>query len=115
MTEGERKALNDAYELGTIDKSQSHDLAGVGETGVEYSPIRTLNFEPEPLNFSVYPNPVNNDRLFVSTIGNYQLFNARGVLLQSYASTSTLAIGALTKGSYYIRNEAGLVVPFIVN
>jgi len=81
----------------------------------EYSPIRTLNFEPEPLNFSVYPNPVNNDRLFVSTIGNYQLFNARGVLLQSYASTSTLAIGALTKGSYYIRNEAGLVVPFIVN
>lgn len=41
LTEGERKALNDAYELGTIDKSQSHDLAGVGETGVEYSPIRT--------------------------------------------------------------------------
>lgn len=37
----ERKAIQAAYEMGTIDKSQSHDLAGVGETGVEYSALRT--------------------------------------------------------------------------
>lgn len=36
----ERKALEAFYETGLIDRTQSHDLAGVGETGVEYSPLR---------------------------------------------------------------------------
>lgn len=38
LTADERKAMSDAYDMGTIDKSESHDLAGIGETGVEYSP-----------------------------------------------------------------------------
>ncbi|WP_163000210.1 PLxRFG domain-containing protein [Sphingobium yanoikuyae] len=37
----ERDAMEQAYETGLIERTQSHDLAGVGETGVEYSPIRT--------------------------------------------------------------------------
>lgn len=41
LTKDERAAMKEAYERGTIDKSQSHDLAGVGETGVEYSATRT--------------------------------------------------------------------------
>lgn len=36
----ERRALDAFYESGLIDRTQSHDLAGVGETGVEYSPVR---------------------------------------------------------------------------
>lgn len=35
LTEDERAALAEAYRRGTIDKSQAHDLAGVGETGIE--------------------------------------------------------------------------------
>lgn len=41
LTPDEKRAMQDAYDRGTVDKSQSHDLAGVGETGVEYSPVRT--------------------------------------------------------------------------
>ncbi|WP_343546776.1 PLxRFG domain-containing protein [Sphingobium yanoikuyae] len=41
LNEQERDAMLQAYETGLIERTQSHDLAGVGETGVEYSPIRT--------------------------------------------------------------------------
>jgi hypothetical protein len=41
LTEDERKAMVEAYDTGIIDRTQSHDLAGIGETGVEYSPART--------------------------------------------------------------------------
>lgn len=40
LTADEKKAMEAFYESGLIDRSQAHDLAGVGETGVEYSPIR---------------------------------------------------------------------------
>lgn len=40
LTEDERRALEHFYESGLIDRTQSHDIAGVGETGVEYSPVR---------------------------------------------------------------------------
>lgn len=40
LTADEQSALNDFYESGLIDRTQSHDLAGVGDTGVNYSPWR---------------------------------------------------------------------------
>ena len=40
LSADERKALEAFYDSGLIDRTQSHDLAGVGETGVEYSPLR---------------------------------------------------------------------------
>ncbi|MFC3074929.1 PLxRFG domain-containing protein [Shinella pollutisoli] len=40
LTADERKAMEAFYESGLIDRTQSHDLAGVGETGVEYTPLR---------------------------------------------------------------------------
>ena len=40
LTADERAAMQEAYRRGTIDKSQAHDLAGVGETGIEYSARR---------------------------------------------------------------------------
>ncbi|MCV9910180.1 PLxRFG domain-containing protein [Brucella sp. HL-2] len=39
LNESERNALAAFYDSGLIDRTQSHDLAGVGETGVEYSPV----------------------------------------------------------------------------
>lgn len=40
VTSDEKQALNYAYDLGVADKSQAHDLAGVGENGAAYSPLR---------------------------------------------------------------------------
>lgn len=36
----EKRAMAAFFESGLIDRSQAHDLAGVGEVGVEYSPVR---------------------------------------------------------------------------
>ena len=40
LSPDEVKAMDAAYETGLIERTQSHDLAGVGETGVRYSPAR---------------------------------------------------------------------------
>lgn len=40
LTDDENKAMRQAYESGLIESTQSHNLAGVGETGVEYSAVR---------------------------------------------------------------------------
>lgn len=40
LSTDEQAAMEEAYRRGTVDKSQAHDLAGVGETGVEYSATR---------------------------------------------------------------------------
>lgn len=41
LTADEKQAMKAFYDSGLIDRTQSHDLAGVGETGVEYSPLRS--------------------------------------------------------------------------
>lgn len=46
LTEDERAAIHEAYQRGIIDKSQSHDLAGMAEAGVEYSDIRQRVMAP---------------------------------------------------------------------
>lgn len=40
LSADERAAMDAFHESGLIDKTQSHDLAGVGETGIDYSPLR---------------------------------------------------------------------------
>jgi hypothetical protein len=37
LSEDERAAMNEAYKRGVIDRTQSHDLAQVAESGVEYN------------------------------------------------------------------------------
>lgn len=40
LSADDRKAFQSFMDSGLIDKTQAHDLAGVGETGVEYSAVR---------------------------------------------------------------------------
>lgn len=40
LTHDEHRAMKTFFDSGLIDKTQSHDLAGVGETGAEYSAMR---------------------------------------------------------------------------
>jgi N12 class adenine-specific DNA methylase len=46
LTAEERAAMEEAYRRGTIDKSEAHDLAGVAESGVEYSSVRMRVMKP---------------------------------------------------------------------
>lgn len=41
LTREEAAAVDAFYRSGMIDRTQSHDLAGVGDTGVKYSPLRS--------------------------------------------------------------------------
>jgi len=40
LTDDEARAMAIFYRSGLVDRTQSHDLAGVGDTGVRYSPVR---------------------------------------------------------------------------
>lgn len=40
LTQDERKAMEAGYDLGVIDKTQSHDLASVADSGIEYNATR---------------------------------------------------------------------------
>lgn len=40
LSADEKAAIEAFYDTGLIDRTQSHDLAGVGETGVDYSPLK---------------------------------------------------------------------------
>lgn len=49
LTANERKAMEEGYQRGIIDKTQAHDLASVADSGVEYNPhrekvMRTIGF-----------------------------------------------------------------------
>lgn len=46
LSADEKSAMAEAYRRGTIDKSRSHDLAGIAESGVEYSDIRARIMKP---------------------------------------------------------------------
>jgi hypothetical protein len=46
LSEDERKALESAYRSGALDKSQAHDIAAIGESGAEYSPVREKVMRP---------------------------------------------------------------------
>lgn len=41
LTSDEKKAIQEAYDIGIIDRTQAHDLASIGETGIDYSPLKT--------------------------------------------------------------------------
>jgi hypothetical protein len=40
LSQEEAAAVDAFYRTGLVDRTQSHDLAGVGDTGVKYSPLR---------------------------------------------------------------------------
>lgn len=46
LSADEKAAMEEAYRRGTIDKSEAHDLAGVAESGVEYSNRRMQVMKP---------------------------------------------------------------------
>lgn len=46
LTADERTALEAAYNSGALDKSQAHDIAAIGDSGVEYSAVREKAMRP---------------------------------------------------------------------
>ncbi|MDA4845960.1 PLxRFG domain-containing protein [Hoeflea poritis] len=74
LTNDERDALARFYDSGLIDRTQSHDLAGVGDTGVEYRPLRAKVMEV--ISFMFHKAEVWNRE--VTSIAAYRLARKAG-------------------------------------
>lgn len=75
LTDDEKRAMQEAYRLGTIDKTQAHDLASVADSGVEYSPARQAVMEKIGWMFH-HTERLNRE---VTFLANYRLARAEGM------------------------------------
>jgi hypothetical protein len=73
------------------------------------SPVRRVNFDNTGDDFTIYPNPVQGGKLFISSTGNVSsaiLFDAAGRLVKLFAlkgRSNTLDVGGLAKGTYQLK------------
>ena len=74
LTADERRALEEGYRRGTIDKTQAHDLAAVAESGVEYRPGREKAMRVIGWLFH-HTERLNRE---VTFLANYRLLRADG-------------------------------------
>lgn len=75
LTAEEREAMGAAYDRGIVDKSQAHDLAGVAESGVEYSDIRHRIMTPISFFFH-HAERLNREITFLAA---YRMARADGI------------------------------------
>jgi Subtilase family/Secretion system C-terminal sorting domain len=73
------------------------------------SPVRKVNFDNTSDDFSIYPNPVIADKLFVSSTGKITsavLYDAVGRMVKLFTINSrsnTLDVGGIAKGTYQLK------------
>jgi hypothetical protein len=73
------------------------------------SPVRKINFNKTSDDFSIYPNPVTADKLYVSSTGKITsalLYDAAGRVVKLYTLSSrsnTLDVGGIAKGTYQLK------------
>ena len=73
------------------------------------SPVRKINFDNAADDFTVYPNPVSGDKIFISSTGNVTsaaLYDAAGRLVKLFTlkgRTNTLDVAGIAKGTYQLR------------
>lgn len=74
----------------------------------DYSETRTLGAAHETLHaFTLWPNPNSGSELYLSAIGNYQIFNTQGVMLEQHLHVQKIDITNLITGTYIVRDEMG--------
>jgi len=74
LTDDERKAMKQGYEVGIIEKTQGHELAGVAESGVEYNAIRERAMKVVSWGFH-HTERLNREVTFLAA---YRLARAKG-------------------------------------
>jgi len=74
-----------------------------------YSPVRRVNFNNAGDDFSIYPNPVSADKIYVSSTGNMNsavIFDAAGRLIKLFTlkgRSNTLDVSGIAKGTYQLK------------
>lgn len=74
-----------------------------------YSTVRRVNFNNAGDDFSIYPNPVSADKIYVSSTGNMNsavIFDAAGRLIKLFTlkgRSNTLDVSGIAKGTYQLK------------
>ena len=77
--------------------------------GYKYSPVRKVNFSTDADEITIYPNPVINSRIFISSSGNCSLaviYDAAGKLVKNYplqGRNNLLDLHGVAKGIYQLK------------
>lgn len=91
------------YRLKMIDKDGTF----------RYSPVRKVDFSNAGYDITVYPNPVTNEKLFISSSGNLNkaaLFDATGKIIRTFllkGLSNSLDLSGIAKGVYQLRIFTG--------
>lgn len=75
LTADEKKAIQEAYAIGIIDRTQAHDLASIGETGIDYSPLKTRLMAAASWSFH-HTERINRE---VTVLMAYRMARAKGL------------------------------------
>lgn len=75
VTPEEKKAVSEAYRMGLITRTQSHDVAGIGDSGVKYSPIRAKLMAALSFMFH-HTERINREATFLAA---YRMAKKRGL------------------------------------
>jgi hypothetical protein len=87
------------YRLRSVDKNNAFS----------FSAVRKVNFKPGANDITIYPNPVTNSTLTVTSsvdCNSAQLFDATGKLVQEFrlkGKSNTLILNAVAKGIYQLK------------
>lgn len=85
LTDDERKAIEAAYDSGLTEKTQSHDVAGVGEGDTAYKPIRESIMRKMSFLFH-HTERINREITFLAA---YRMARAKGMSHQAAVSKAS--------------------------
>lgn len=75
VTPEEKRAVSEAYRMGLITRTQSHDVAGIGDSGVKYSPTRAKLMAAMSFMFH-HTERINREATFLAA---YRMAKKRGL------------------------------------
>ncbi|WP_313824014.1 PLxRFG domain-containing protein, partial [Leclercia sp.] len=75
VTPAEKAAVQEAYRFGLITRTQSHDVAGIGDSGIKYSPVRAKLMAAMSFMFH-HTERINREATFLA---GYRMARRRGL------------------------------------
>ena len=90
VTAQEKKAVEWAYRIGLITRTQSHDVAGIGDSGIKYSPTRAKLMAKTSFLFH-HTERINREATFLA---GYRMAVKQGMDPKSAAKTAAEATWA---------------------
>lgn len=99
-----------------VNQSGYYNIAlniGNNTMSFEETTLSTTNFE-ETTNFSVYPNPVTDGKLYLSEESNISLFDLSGRLILQEVQVNSIDVSTLSQGQYILKTDDGKTAKVMV-